>query len=210
MGESRMGKVVKLRKAKDRATKKYNPYKLNPLTNKLESAVRGSGLESAIVTDEKGDIKLDDAGKPVFRDVIEWETTGGQIMAIWTCIKELLDQRLVPPNEQDAAFDLLTLMATLHRNSTKTYKASLPINYFVGTWHVLNTCRKFDLFKEDKPLSASIDELTLWFAERIDIYHVVKKGEKVEEKGVSVDDVLSPPKASNSDEEDTAPKLYLK
>jgi len=159
----------------------------------------GHELDSAIETNEKGEIKLDSAGKPVFKDTIEWETDSAQIMALWTCTKALLEERVVPPNEIDAAFDLLTIYAKAHRPTTsKPFKFSLPVNYFVGTWHILNSCRMFHIFKDDKRMDEAVDGLTLWFAQRIDMYHEVKRKETMEEK-CNPKDILSLPKKSNSD-----------
>lgn len=173
-----MGKLIKLDRTKKRRDKKYNPYKNNPLDKQLTKAL--TELDGAIETDEKGAPKLDEAGKPIFKDSIEWDTNSAQIHAIWSCIKILLDQKLVPPNEIDAAFDLMATYARLDRPaSTKDYTVQLPVNYFVGTWHILNTCRKFSLFSKDKGMSKAIDGLTLWFAEKIDQYHYVKNHEEI-------------------------------
>jgi len=176
-----MGKLIKLDRTKKRRDKKYNPYKNNPLDKQLTKAL--TELDGAIETDEEGTPKLDEAGKPIFKDSIEWDTNSAQIHAIWSCIKILLEQSLVPPNEIDAAFDLMAMYAKLDRpDNTKDYKVTLPINYFVGTWHILNTCRKFSLFSKDKGMSQAIDGLTLWFAEKIDQYHYVKNHEEVVDK----------------------------
>lgn len=172
-----MGKVVSIARAKKRRDKKYNPYKTNPLNNELTKAVNGSGLEDAIEKHEDGSVKLDSAGKPIFKDIIEWNTNGAQINAIWTAIKAIITEKLVPPHELDAAFDLMAIVAKMHRMGSKDYKVSLPVNYFVGTWHILNSCRKFNLFGDDKEMATAIDGLTMWFAQRIDMYHHVKSQE---------------------------------
>lgn len=178
-----MGNLVKINRAQKRRDKKYNPYKNNPLDKALDKAVSGKDFQDAIEKDKDGNIKLDAAGKPVFKDVIEWESSSAQIHAIWECIKILLDQRLVPPMEIDAAFDLLEVYAMLDRpRSTKQYKISLPINYFVGTWHILNTTRKFGIFSKDHKMETSITDLTFWFADKIDQYHQIKKNENIEEE----------------------------
>lgn len=171
-----MGKVIRLKRAKNRRDKKYDPYKLNPIKGLTKE------LENAIETDDKGEIKLDSAGKPIFKDHIEWETDGAQIMAIWTCIKAVLEEKIVPPNEVDACFDLMGIIAKLHRNGSKVYKVQLPINYFVGTWHILNTCRKFLLFNDDKPMMKAVDGLTMMFARKIDAYHEIKDRERKEDE----------------------------
>jgi hypothetical protein len=138
-------------------------------------------LEQAMTKDEDGNVEVDSAGKPIFKDRIEWMTDSSQVLAIWTAIKASLDAGIVPPDEQDACFDLFELYAKEHRVSSKGYKISVPINYFVGTWHVLNSCRVFDLFKDDEPLDKAMDELTFWFAKKIDTYHEIKRKEDVED-----------------------------
>ena len=97
--------------------------------------------------------------------------------------------------EQDAAFDLMEIYAKAHRPDSKSdFMMTLPVNYFVGTWHILNTCRKFHLFSEDKALDTAIDGLTMFFAKKIDLYHAVKRAEKAEEQ--KPDNLLSLPQAS--------------
>ena len=91
-----MGNLTK--RAQKRKDKKYNPYKLNPLKGKLNGALIGDELESAVEKTEKGEIKLDSAGKPVFKDQIEWETNSAQIMAIWNCIKVFIGREISAPN----------------------------------------------------------------------------------------------------------------
>ena len=189
-----MGKVVSLAKAKKRRDKKYDPYKANPLNKKINKALSVPTYKDSIELTEKGEIKLDEAGKPIFKDIIEFETTTGEINAIWTCIKACLEEKVVPPNEIDACFDLMAIIAKLERESTKPFKASLPINYFVGTWHILNSARMFHLFEDDKALDQAIDGLTMKFARQIDVYHEIKRRETVE-KDVSPKNILSLPSA---------------
>ncbi len=187
-----MGKLIHLKdKTLKRRDKQYNPYKTNPLgKGELTRAISGNELKGAIELDEKGDIKLDEAGKPIFKDAIEWETDNAQLNAIWTCIKALLEEKLVPPFEIEASFDLMTMIARLQREgNNQKFKAVVPINYFVGAWHILNSCRKFDIFSEDKPLSEAIDGLTMDFAKRIDMYHEIKRRESIKEE-VSPDNIL--------------------
>lgn len=188
--------------------KKYNKYKNNPLDKKLVNA--GKDLIDAVEMDDKGQVKLDSAGKPIFKDTIEWDTENAQIVAIWTSIKAVIEERLVPPNDLDAAFDLLEVYAKMQRKSNKgSFKVSLAINRFVGTWHVLNSARMFDLFEKDEALSKAIDELTMWFARQIDIYREVKRREKVEEN-VSPDDILNSREKIDYYKTDTpSPRLSL-
>lgn len=189
-----MGKIIKF--AKKKRDKKYDPYKLLRKKNEEMGELSKNLLQEAVEYDEEGSIKLDEAGKPIFKDSIQWETDGPQIMAIWTCHKAALEQRIVPPNDIDAVFDSMTLYAKEHRDTNKPYTITVPINYFVGTWHILNTCCKFHLFKDDPSLNTAINGLTMWFAERIDMYHEVKRREKVQDE-VSPNDVLKLPKVKS-------------
>lgn len=193
-----MGKILKY--AKKKRDKKYDPYKLLKKKNEELEKMSSDLLKDAVEYEEDGEtIKLDEAGKPVFKDSIQWETDGPQIMAIWIVHKAVIEERLVPPNDLDAAFDSMTLYAREYRNTNKPYTITIPINYFVGTWHILNTSRKFHLFKHDKALSNAIDGLTMWFAKRIDMYHEVKRREKVQDE-VSPEVVLKLPKKKSFEE----------
>jgi len=189
-----------VKKAKKKRDKKYDPYKLIKRANKALAEGTDNLLKEAVEYDEEGSIKLDEAGKPIFKDTIKWDTDSAQIMAIWTCHKVVLENRLVPPNDQDAAFDSMSLYAKVIRETTKKYEIEVPINYFVGTWHILNTCRKFSLFKDDKKMAIAIDGLTMWFAKQIDIYQEVKRRERVQDE-VSPNEILSAPKNINKFEE---------
>jgi hypothetical protein len=183
-----MGKVVSLSRAKNRRDKKYDPYKLNPLSTKLTKAVS---------TDET---------KPKF-DVMEWESSSAQIHAIWTCFKIALETtNVVPPNEAEACIEIMAEIAKLDRKTKKPYKVSLPINLYVGTYHVMNACRMFHVFHEDQAMDKAIDGLTMDFAKRIDLYHEVKRRETVEEK-VKPDNILS--LTNKSYYKDSTPKVSL-
>lgn len=192
-----MSKLTKY--AKKKRDKKYDPYKMVKRQNKKLESMSEQLLKEAVEYTDNGEIKLDSAGKPVFKDVIQWETDGPQIMAVWTCYKTLLEERLVPPNEEEAAFDAMSMYAKEWRDTNKKYTITVPINYFVGTWHVMNSCRKFGLFHHDKPLAKSIDGLAMWFAKQIDMYHEVKRREKVQDEA-SPSKVLSLPKAKTFEE----------
>ena len=170
---------------KKRRDKKYNPWKSNPLDKKLKSAIEYD-YKDAIVTNDKGEIKLDEAGKPIFKDIIEWTSNLGEINAIWHSVMRLLEQRLVPPNEEQAAFDLLSAVAKMQRDTKKDYKVSLPINYFVGMWHCLNSSRKFGLWADDKGMDDALTDLTLRVASQIDRYHKIKQNEALEDEQLDV------------------------
>lgn len=125
---------------------------------------------------EEGDIALDEIGRPVHKDHIEWETDTAELKAILECCSKLLDNDLVPHTEIDGVFELMEKISRLEQDK-RVYKAQLPVNYFVGAWHVVNSCRKFDLYSEDKYVSKAIDGLAGKLARFIDMYHVAKRTE---------------------------------
>jgi hypothetical protein len=138
---------------------------------------------SAVVLQEDGTAELDDNQMPVFKDSMEWTTSNPQLRAIWESGKALLEEGLVPPPEVDAVMGMMGMIAKKEKpGHTGHFTAEMPINYFVGMTHILNMCRSFDLFKDDKAMGAAIDELTLDFARRIDAYHSIKHKEKVMEE----------------------------
>ena len=186
----------------DKLIKKFDPYKAFKKDGDTDELVEYSkeALKDSVEYDEKGNIKVDEAGKPIFKGFIQWRTDRPQLEAIWTCCKAALHERLVPENELDAAHDTMMLYAKEHRDSGKrrNFMITVPINYFVGTWHLINTCRKFRLFEEEgTKFEKKIDELAMWFAEQIDMYHEVKRMEKVQNEA-SPDDVLKLPRKENN------------
>lgn len=147
--------------------------------------------------DEQGEVKTDDTGRPVFKDRIEMETNTAEHRALWTCIKAVLENGVVPEPELDAVFILMENLASQERDSRKPYKITLDINYFVGLWHCVNTSRKFDLFNEDKKMSEAVDGLALKLAGYLDAYHKVKNFEKTVEEA-SPKDILSLPNSNST------------
>ena len=144
---------------------------------------------------KQGEIKLDEAGKPIFKERIEWFTDGPQIMALWTACKTALEGSIVFHDDLDATFKIMETLAKKHKDTNKKYRMSLPINYFVGLRHILNQCRAASLFDSDKKLENAMYELELWFSERIDAYHGIKEREAVEEN-LSPNDIVSSPSKS--------------
>jgi len=179
--------------SEEKALVASNPLGSNEYYKKFEGDQKQ--LIDAMELDEKGEPKLDKNGKPIFKDSIQMMTNAPEMSAINMCCQELLSQGLVPEPEIEAVFDYMLKVATLHdKNGHKRkFLVTIPINYFVGMWHVVNSCRKFDLFNKDKKLSKAIDGLAEKLARKIDIYHEVKRREGILEEA-SPDDVLSLPK----------------
>ena len=192
-----MGKITKF--AKKKRDKKYDPYKrLKKEHRELVKATEPALME-AVEYDEKGEIKLDESGKPVFKDTMQWETDGPQVMAIWTCFKAALEHRAYPAEEIQAGFDTMMMYAKEHRNTNKPYTITVPINYFVGTFHVLNFCHAHAIFKDDKKLEKAVYGLAVWFEERIKMYQEVKKRERVQDEA-SPDKILKIPQKKSFEE----------
>lgn len=136
----------------------------------------------AVELNKDGTAKLDDNQMPIFKDSMEWRTNNPQLRAIWESGNALLEEGLVPPPEIDAVIGMMGMIASKEKpGHTGDFNAEMPINYFVGMTHILNMCRQFDLYKDDKAMDKAIDVLVLDFARRIDAYHSIKRKEKVME-----------------------------
>lgn len=155
-----------------------------------------TGLENTnkIKTDENNEIELDESNKPVFVDQIKMETTTDEHRNLWLCIRLVLEEGLVPEPEIDACISLMEKLAIQEKDSRKPYFITLPINYFVGLWHCVNTCRKFDLFKDDKKVDKIVDGLALKLAGYLDYHHSVKSFEQTLEVASPLDILNEPPK----------------
>jgi hypothetical protein len=199
-----VGNLVK--KAIKKRDKKYDPYKRLKKEHRELVKHTEKVLMQAVEYDEKGDIKLDDAGKPVFKDSMQWETDGAQMMAIWTCHKAALEHHAFPPQEIDAAFDNMMLYAREYRETNKPYTLTMPINYFVGTFHILNFCNAHGIFESDKKMKKAVYELAVWFEDRIKMYQEVKRREQVQDEA-SPEDILKLPNGRNNSFEEFQNKV---
>lgn len=157
-----------------------------------ENGNENTNLTKYKKTDE-GEVALDDTGRPVFNDQIQMETNTSEHRALWTCIKAVVEEGLAPEPELDAIFKLMEDLAMQEKDSRKPYNITLDVNYFVGLWHCVNTCRKFDLFNEDKGMNVAVDGLALKLAGYLDTYHSVKNFEETLEVA-SPKDILNLPK----------------
>lgn len=162
----------------------------------LDSGPENTDLTKYEFTEE-GEVKTDDIGRPVFKDKIKMETNTAEHRALWTCVRAVLEEGLVPEPEIDAVFELMEDLANQEKDSRKPYNIILPINYFVGMWHCVNTCRKFDLFNEDTEMNVAVDGLALKLAGYLDHYHSVKSFEETLEVA-SPKDILNLPKLNST------------
>ena len=147
----------------------------------------GSQTENQLVEIEKyeltetGEVKLDSVGRPIFKERIVMPTTTGEHRALWTCIKAAIESGIIPEPELDAVFELMEMLAVQEQDTRKEYTIDLPINYFIGLWHCVNTCRKFDLFHDDDKFDKAVDGLAMKLAEYIDMFRAAKRQEGVME-----------------------------
>ena len=144
---------------------------------------QGEGISKDVVLlDDKGEAVLDDNNLPQFHDSTTWMTNNAQLTAIWTCGKALLQEGLVPQQEEAGIFGLMDRIAKLEKPNrpTLTFEAELPINYFVGMVHVLNMARQYELL--GAKAQPSLDVLATDLALRVDAYRSIKNKEAVMEK----------------------------
>lgn len=133
--------------------------------------------------DNDGNIELDEARKPIFDAGIEWYTNNSQLILIWTCAIECLNERLVPFDDIGAVMELIEKIAHFQQpNNSKPYRVKLPINYFVGTWHVLNTSIKTGIMRGEKKTEQLLEETTMFFAKQIDMFQSIKKQEMMSDQ----------------------------
>ena len=139
----------------------------------------------AVETDEKGNAKLDQAGKPIFRDYIGWTGDNAQIMGIWNAIKALLETNIatkgnvIMPEDVEATHYLMEMTSKLYRpNHTGTFQCELPVNYTVALCHVLGASAALSIDAEkDKKFQQAILKLRDFFAVEVEGYRRKKKEE---------------------------------
>ena len=131
-------------------------------------------MANTYVVDEKGEPLLDDNQKPIFKEVIEMRLNGAEIKLWYNCGKDLLTEGAVPDPEVDSVMHLLDVLAENHRNSRARYTVQLPVNYVVGGWHVINSCRKFGIYSKLKDLDRRVDTLAVKIAGYVDAFQKLK------------------------------------
>lgn len=148
-----------------------------PVAEKLTDQEK-KHLASIYEVDENGEPLLDDNQKPIFKEVLELRLTGHEVKLGYDCGKHLLEQGLVPEPEIDSVMHLLDILANNHRPTRQKYTVQLPVNYVVGFWHTVNSCRKFDLYAKQKDLSRRVDALAIRLASYMDAHHKLKNREE--------------------------------
>ena len=143
-----------------------------------ESSPEGVSKDAMVFEGDK--VKMDDNNLPVFRDSMEWPTNNGQLKAIVECCMAVIEAGIVPPNDVEGVFGLMDIIAKLERKRfIGDFNAEIPVNYFVGMVHVLNTFRTFQLHDGDKGMENAVNVLALDFARRIDAYRSIKDRENI-------------------------------
>jgi len=143
-----------------------------------ESSPEGVSKDAMVFEGDK--VKMDDNNLPVFRDSMEWPTNNGQLKAIIECCMAVIEAGIVPPNDVEGVFGLMDIIAKLERKRfIGDFNAEIPVNYFVGMVHVLNTFRTFQLHDGDKGMENAVNILALDFARRIDAYTSIKDRENI-------------------------------
>lgn len=125
-----------------------------------------------------GEPKVDETGRMVFEDGIDYRISHADLMFIWNTIKDLLDANLIPPMESEPTIKLMGMIAERESEVYRNGFMFLPINYFVGMWHALNTGRKFDIYSKALKKANKLDQITMKVAEKIDEYHRILKPQK--------------------------------
>ena len=132
----------------------------------------------AVEVDDKGNAKLDKAGKPVYKDFISWTGNNAQIHAVWTAIKELLEARGVLPDDVEATLYLMEMIAKQERPAHNgDFPCELPVNYMVALCHVLGAALQITTIKNDKKYSESLEILREFFAVEVEGYRRKKREE---------------------------------
>lgn len=144
--------------------------------------VESNEEKDIVVFGEKAD-HLDEHGRIIHEDKINFKVIHKDLIFMHETLRMVADKDLVPPDEVGPFVTLLEMMAEQEADVHRYECLLLPVNYFLGLWHGLNTARKFSLYlpqwvKKDKHL----DWITTNVAKYLDKYHMVKSHEANEEK----------------------------
>jgi hypothetical protein len=132
---------------------------------------------------EEEEVKLDETGRLVHDDSINFRCSHKDIIFIHETIGLVLEKGLVPEPEIGPIMVLLDMLANAEPDTHKHGCFILPVNYFIGMWHGLNTARKFGLYSQQfKQKEKHLDHLTTQVARSIDAYHTIKSHVAEEEK----------------------------
>lgn len=126
--------------------------------------------------------KLDENGLIIHEEGIEFKCSHNDLLFIHTVCKDMLEANLVPPMEVDKVITLMEMLAEQEKKAWDYGCFFLPINYFIGMWHCLNTGRSFDIYSKNKTKANTLDQITYRAAEQIDLYHAIKVGKEPNDK----------------------------
>ena len=140
-------------------------------------------MRETIQAESKEDDNLDEHGRLKYEDHINFPLKQRDLIFMHETVRMVMDKGLVPMDEEGPVVTLLEMMASAEPDVYNHECMLLPVNYFVGLWHCLNTARKFSLYTQQwKKKDKWLDRITIKVAEKIDEYHLVKSHEFNEEK----------------------------
>jgi hypothetical protein len=129
------------------------------------------------------DENLDQHGRPIWEDKIVFKLQHKDLIFMHQTIRLVMEKGLVPPEEVGPCMTLLEELAVQESEVHKKSGLILPINYFVGMWHALNTARMFSLYSQQfKKKDKHLENIVMRIAKRLDEYHTVKSHEANESK----------------------------
>lgn len=166
MKDKQMTKITK-NSSNEEERKLYNPEEF-----------KGKDVQPAPDNDEH----LDEHGRVIHQDKIQMQLQHKDLIFIHQATRDLMQKGLVPEPEIGPCMTLLDILAESEPHVHKHGVLILPVNYFVGMWHVLNSCRKFSIYSQQwKKKDKKLDHITTVVASYIDKYHTVKEHEAKED-----------------------------
>lgn len=130
---------------------------------------------------------LDKHGRIISEEYINFKMTHEDLLFVDETIKKIIDLDLVPVTEAGPVVTLLEMLAEREKSVYHDGHILLPVNYFTGMWHCLQTGRKFSIYSQQwKKKDKYLDRITMEIAKSIDAYHAVKSHVKNEAKADKV------------------------
>lgn len=137
-------------------------------------------------------VAVDKNNMPIYEDQVTLAVSLKEVKFMFDscCLlfHEEVKSPLVPHDSVDACFDVITYLAELHEDARAKgmdigFDIVLPVNYFKGLWHMLNTARMYKLWERDKSdkKAESLDRITKKVASRLDAYVAIKTKENLED-----------------------------
>lgn len=159
--------------------KDYNPFEKKEVVDSEKKYNEG------ILVNKDGEIQTDKHGVPIFKDYIEVRTNSSDLLTLWESCKALLEENLkgmiLLQSDADGVAGLMELIGDKYRDGSKSsYVVAFPVNYLVGSLHVLNMCRMFSIGE-----TKELDRIALEFSRVLDAYRSIKDKEKMAESSPS-------------------------